>query len=74
MEQIKRQKLKNPSIFVSTTRLCVRNIPIQVKDKDLKKVFLKAVNDKSAVITEVNESVTFNIIMSFHANLSLRAE
>jgi nucleolar protein 4 len=48
-----RQKLKNPNIFVSTTRLCVRNIPTAVDDRALKKVFLKAADNPKANITEV---------------------
>ncbi|CAI9718333.1 RNA-binding protein 28-like isoform X2 [Octopus vulgaris] len=51
-EMRRRQKLKDPNIFVSDTRLCVQNIPTHVTDKQLKEVFLKAVNDKKCVITE----------------------
>jgi hypothetical protein len=53
VESIMRQKLKNPNIFVSTTRLCVRNIPTSVDDRALKKVFLKAADNPQAKITEV---------------------
>lgn len=41
-EAEKRLKLKNPNFFVSTTRLCVRNIPLTVDDKKLKDIFAKA--------------------------------
>ena len=53
IDAAKRQKLKNPNIFISPTRLCVHNIPLSVDDKQLKKTILKAINDKNAKITEV---------------------
>lgn len=53
LENTKRAKLKNPNIFVSTTRLSVHNIPTQVTDNQLKTMFLKAADSKAAVITEV---------------------
>lgn len=52
VEMLKRQKLKNPNIFVSSTRLCVRNLPTSVDEKQLKKIYLKAADSKTAVITE----------------------
>ena len=75
MEQIKRQKLKNPNIFVSTTRLCIRNLPITVDDKKLKQEFLKAAGDKSAVITEVihfDAVVKRNLLNNVSAALFLK--
>ena len=48
-----KQKLRNPNIFVSDTRLCVRNIPATTTDKQLRQIFLEAANDKKAKITEV---------------------
>ena len=53
LETVKRQKLKNPNIFVSSTRLSVHNIPVNVDEKQLKKVFLKACGDKTALVNEV---------------------
>ena len=53
VENVKRQKLKNDNIFISPYRLCVRNIPPAVDDKQLKKIYIKAAGDKSAVVTEV---------------------
>ncbi|XP_062503994.1 uncharacterized protein LOC134180824 [Corticium candelabrum] len=41
-ETEKRSKLKNPNFIVSTTRLCVRNIPLSVNDSQLKGLFAKA--------------------------------
>ena len=55
VENVKRQKLKNENIFISPYRLCVRNLPPAVDDKQLKKIFLKSAGDQSAVVTEVIE-------------------
>ncbi|XP_078582455.1 RNA-binding protein 28-like isoform X3 [Branchiostoma floridae x Branchiostoma japonicum] len=52
VEKIKREKLKNPAIFVSDVRLCVRNVPLNMGDKDLRKLFLKTLGDKNVLITE----------------------
>ncbi|KAL5010538.1 hypothetical protein ScPMuIL_012843 [Solemya velum] len=52
VEALKRRKLKNESIFISTTRLCVRNLPTHVDDKELRGILLKSVGHKSAKITE----------------------
>lgn len=52
IEMTKRQKLKDPNIFISPLRLCVHNIPTHVDDKELRKVYLDAVKDKSALLTE----------------------
>ena len=49
---MKRLRLKNPNIFVSTTRLCVHNLPTSIDEKELKKIFLTAAGNK-ARITEV---------------------
>ncbi|XP_076078226.1 RNA-binding protein 28-like [Mytilus galloprovincialis] len=51
IENSKRQRLKNPNIFVSTTRLCVHNLPKSIDEKELKAIFLKAAG-KRAKITE----------------------
>nr|CAB3265475.1 RNA-binding protein 28 [Phallusia mammillata] len=50
IDEAKRMKLKNPNIFVSTTRICVHNIPRAYDDNKIREVFLKAV--KGAKITE----------------------
>eukprot|EP00058_Branchiostoma_floridae_P003819 XP_002589307.1 hypothetical protein BRAFLDRAFT_97371 [Branchiostoma floridae] len=52
VEKIKREKLKNPAIFVSDVRLCVRNVPLNMGDKELRKLFLKTLGDKNVHITE----------------------
>lgn len=40
-EQVKRRMLQNLNIFVSTTRLCVHNLPEMLKDKQLEGIFRK---------------------------------
>ena len=57
VEAVTRQKLKNPNVFVSSTRLCVRNIPTSVDDQSLKKIFLKQADNPAAKISEVFHSL-----------------
>ena len=45
--------LQNLHYFVSATRLCVHNLPENVDDKNLKKIFIKAADDNEAIIKEV---------------------
>ncbi|RWS24558.1 RNA recognition motif-containing protein-like protein, partial [Leptotrombidium deliense] len=52
LEQRKRKLLTNNLYFVSNTRLHVLNLPEEINDAKLKRLFLEAVDDKSAVITE----------------------
>ncbi|XP_013421766.1 RNA-binding protein 28 isoform X2 [Lingula anatina] len=52
VEMLKRQKLKNPNVFISPVRLCIRNLPVRIDDKELKKMFLKAAQDRKAKIVE----------------------
>ena len=53
---MKRQKLCNPNVFVSDKRLCVRNLPVSVDNKQLRRIFLKASGSKAAKITEVQQT------------------
>ncbi|EDO39223.1 predicted protein, partial [Nematostella vectensis] len=41
-EAEKKSKLQNPNYFVSKTRLCARNLPLKLNEKELSKVFSKA--------------------------------
>ena len=50
---MKRLKLRNPNIFISKTRICVRNIPVRVTDSDLRKLCIKQAADKNVRVTEV---------------------
>nr|XP_032816091.1 RNA-binding protein 28 isoform X1 [Petromyzon marinus] len=50
-EQLKRQKLRRVTVFVSRTRLCVHNIPKSADDKKLRSIFLCA-GGPGARITE----------------------
>ena len=51
VEKQKKHLLKNLNMFVSSTRLCVRNLPPTVDDSKLRKIFAKNV-PKSSKITE----------------------
>ena len=48
----KKQMLKDLNMFVSPTRLCVRNLPLDIEDKKLKQIMLKFADDPKAKITE----------------------
>lgn len=52
VEEVKRQKLKNINIFISPLRLCVRNIPTHVDEKELKKIFKDAAGQSAAKVDE----------------------
>ncbi|CAG2163454.1 unnamed protein product [Oppiella nova] len=52
LETRKRKTLQNTHYFVSDTRLCVHNIPLNCDNKQLRDIFMNAVNDKNARITE----------------------
>lgn len=52
-ERVKRETLKNYDIFVSKTRLCVFNLPMNVGDKELIEIFKKH-SPEEAKITEVS--------------------
>lgn len=45
--------LQNNHYFVSNTRLCIHNLPPNCDNKQLRKIFLNAVNEKSVRIIEV---------------------
>lgn len=51
LEKQKKNMLKNLNMFVSSNRLCVRNLPTYVDDSKLRTLFAKAVS-KSARISE----------------------
>merc|ERR1719438_49408 len=51
VQKQKKQMLSNLNMFVSSTRLCVRNLPPYIDDSKLKTIFAKNVS-KSARITE----------------------
>lgn len=42
VERTRVEKLKDPNTFVSPVRLCVRNLPTNVDDKKLRKIFARA--------------------------------
>ncbi|OON16505.1 hypothetical protein X801_07682, partial [Opisthorchis viverrini] len=42
----KKAKLKNPNIFISDLRLCLRNLPLTVTDEDLRQICADILSDK----------------------------
>ncbi|XP_070189565.1 RNA-binding protein 28-like isoform X2 [Littorina saxatilis] len=52
VEQVKREKLKNMNIFVSSTRLCVHNLPTKVNENELRKIMKQTVDDPAMKMTE----------------------
>ncbi|XP_046583264.1 RNA-binding protein 28-like [Haliotis rubra] len=52
IESQMRQKLKNANIFVSSTRLCIQNLPVSMEDGVLKQKILAATEVKTKHITE----------------------
>ena len=48
-------------MFVSSTRLCIHNIPATVDDAKLRKVVLKAVGDREARLTEVSIQILIEL-------------
>ena len=50
----KREKLKDPNIFISETRLSIHNLPTNVDDKQLRQICLKNCEESGAKIVEVN--------------------
>ncbi|CAD7703982.1 unnamed protein product [Ostreobium quekettii] len=43
----KKQKLGNPNFYVSTTRLCIRNLPGAMEEKELKEMCIKACKQRA---------------------------
>jgi nucleolar protein 4 len=58
-----RAKLKNLHIFVSPTRLIVHNMTKSMTEKDLTKICLQCVNDKSAKIKEVRCYFAYRVVI-----------
>lgn len=53
--QLKEKKLKNPNFYISDCRLCIRNLPLNVNDQDLRKICTDSLklNTKFVRIKEV---------------------
>ena len=46
-------KLKSPNFFVSRTRLCVRNLPYSLDEKQLKELLVAAVRASSTAACQI---------------------
>ena len=62
----KKSKLVNPYFFVSRTRLSVHNLPVNVDEQRLKRVFLQAAaaaaeNSDEAKVTQVLQIASSNL-------------
>lgn len=52
----KKAKLANQHYFVSTTRLCVRNLPTRVDERRAKRLFQSHAGDPNAKVLQVSIS------------------
>jgi len=57
--QTKTIKLKNPLFFVSKTRLCIRNIPRWMKERQLEKLVTEAIKKRATQAWPVVCQVSF---------------
>lgn len=70
-EQVKRRMLQNLHVFVSTSRLCVNNLPERINDQKLRAIFKKHAPD-GAKITEVCHNFSCSYAQSFGLTLKLQ--
>ncbi len=72
----KKAKLKNPNFVVSKVRLSVRNIPLALDEKQLRKLFLNAAGDatpgKKPVVKQVRRAGPWSALTLCCAGLSRR--
>lgn len=61
LSRSKQVKLRDPNIFISPLRLCLRNIPLSIDDRQLRAACQK-VAGKEARITEVSGQNLFKIL------------
>ncbi|VDQ14053.1 unnamed protein product [Trichobilharzia regenti] len=50
----KKKKLTDPNYFISDIRLCIRNLPLNIDDNDLKATCYKYVKEKTCRISEIS--------------------
>lgn len=55
----------NPYFFVSKTRLSVHNLPVNVDEQRLKRVFLEAAGEEEARISQVKRTLQYPILYMF---------
>lgn len=58
----------NPYFFVSRTRLSVHNLPVNVDEQRLKRVFLEAAGDEEARISQVKSGKNPSILHTLHVH------
>jgi len=53
LEDVKKQKLKNPSYFISPTRLTIHNLPVNIDDEKLRKVIIQTLKDNNIPMKDI---------------------
>ena len=53
LEDMKKQKLKNPAFFISPTRLTIHNLPVHIDDEQLRKVIIQTLKDNDIPMKDI---------------------
>jgi nucleolar protein 4 len=53
LEDVKKQKLKNPSYFISPTRLTIHNLPVNIDDEKLRKIIIQTLKDNNIPMKDI---------------------
>jgi nucleolar protein 4 len=53
LEDVKKQKLKNPSYFISPTRLTIHNLPVHIDDENLRKIIIQILKDNNIPMKDI---------------------
>ncbi len=53
LEDMKKQKLKNPSFFISPTRLTIHNLPVNIDDEKLRKIIIQTLKDNNIPMKDI---------------------
>jgi nucleolar protein 4 len=53
LEDVKKQKLKNPSYFISPTRLTIHNLPVNIDDENLRKIIIQTLKDNKIPMKDI---------------------
>ncbi len=53
LEDMKKQKLKNPSYFISPTRLTIHNLPVHIDDDKLRKTIIQILKDNNIPMKDI---------------------
>jgi len=53
LEDAKKQKLKDPSFFISPTRLTIHNLPVNINDDQLRKIIIQILKDNNIPMKDI---------------------